>query len=121
MQAKIDNLKKQQADLDRQLAEGVTKKVFVTPHPSTDKTPYILIYGQGKITVLSQADPNGQSFTSRTAFFAWVAGRDRKTEYIVLYVRPSRFEEYESILTELRKLGFDVGLQVLGEKTEISL
>ena len=121
LQTKIDELIKQQAALDRRLAEEIVKKVFVTPHQAANKTPYVLIYGQGKITVLSQADPGGQSFTSRKAFFDWAGNLDRKTEYIVLFVRPSRFEEHASILDELKKMGFDTGLQVIGEKTELVL
>ena len=121
LQSKIDELTKRQEALDRQLATDIAKRVFVTPHKTTDKTPHILIYGQGRITVLSQADPIGQSFTSRKAFFDWARSLNRRTEYIVLYVRPSRFEEYESVLDELKKMGFDTGLQVIGEKTEIAL
>ena len=121
IQGRIDDLKKQQTDLDRQLEKEIVQRVYAIPSKSTDKTPYLLIYGQGTITVLSQAAPKGQSFRSRQAFFSWVGSRDKKTEYLVLYVRPSRFDEYESILDGLRQLGFDVGLQVIGEKTEISL
>ena len=121
LQATLDDLTKQQADLDRQLSEHAVQKVYAIPSSSTNKTPYLLIYGQGTMTVLSQADPTGQSFTSVKAFYDWVAGRNKKTEYIVLYVRPSRFGKYEEILDELRRMGFDVGLQVIGEETEIAL
>ena len=121
LRTKQNDLQKQQAALERQLAEDVAKKVMVVPRKSTDKTPYLLIYGQGKITVLSHADPKGLSFTSRQAFFNWVQSRNPKTEYIVLYVKPSRFEEQKSILESLQKMGFETGLQVIGEKTEIVL
>ena len=120
-QAKQDDLNQQMTELERRLSQEVTHHIYAIPSKTTDKTPYLLIYGQGTITVLSQADPKGQSFTSRQAFFSWVSGRNKKTEYLVLYVRPSRFDEYENILDPLKKMGFDVGLQVLGEKTEIFL
>jgi hypothetical protein len=121
LQAKRDDLTKQQTDLDRQLTTDVVRRVYAIPSKATDKTPWLLIYGQGTITALSQANPKGQSFSSRQAFFTWAATRNVKTEYLVLYVRPSRFEEYESVLDRLKQMGFDVGLQVLGEKTEIFL
>ena len=121
LQTEIDDLQKQQAELDRRLAEEIVHRVYAMSSKATDKTPYLLIYGQGTISVISQADPKGQSFRSKQAFFSWVAGRDKKTEYLVLYVRPSRFDEYASILDQIKQLGFDVGLQVIGEKTEIFL
>ncbi len=121
LQAKIDALKNQQADLDRQLSEKVVNKVYATPNKSTDKSPILLVYGQGKINAMSQADPNGTEFVSRQVFYSWAKGKNRKTEYFVLYVRPSRFKDYESIIDELKGMGFEIGLQVIGEKTEIAL
>ena len=121
LQSRNDDLKKQQTDLNLQLEKEVVQRVYAVPNKMTDKIPYLLIYGQGTIRVLSQADPDGQSFRSRQAFFTWVANRNQKTEYFVLYIRPSRFDEYASILDQLKQLGFDIGLQVIGENTEISL
>lgn len=121
LQTKLEDLTKQQTDLDSRLATEVVRRVYAIPNKTTDKTPWLLVYGQGTITVMSQADPKGQAFSSRQAFFSWAATRNVKTEYLVLYVRPSRFDEYESVLDRLKQMGFDVGLQVLGEKTEIFL
>jgi len=121
LQTTIGELKKQLAELDSQLSVEMAKKIFAIPNKATDKTPYILVYGQGPITVLSENDPMEQTFASTTAFLKWVDERDRKTEYIVLYVRPSRFGDYKNVLDGLKRREFDTGLQVLGEDTEITL
>jgi len=50
-----------------------------------------------------------------------VSKRNYNTEHFVVYVRPSRFGQQDDIVKDLRARGFDVGLQVIGEKTNLSL
>ncbi|MDR3182422.1 MAG: hypothetical protein LBT89_05775 [Planctomycetaceae bacterium] len=118
LQAKLQGLKNKNTALDRKLAESVSQKVYVSAPQSTGKTPYVLIYGAGTITILSLSDLGEKKFSSKSAFYAWADNCNKNTEYFVLYIRPSRFEEYESVLETLKQKGFDVGLQVIGETTE---
>ena len=47
--------------------------------------------------------------------------QDYAKEHFVVYVRPSRFGQHDEIVKDLRARGFDVGLQVIGEKTSLSI
>ena len=127
LQSKLEALKKEQDNLRRQLIGDTAKKLLVTLHEEPGKIPHIVVYGEGTLTVYSQNNPSGRLFFHPQLFFTWVGRRNKDNEYFVLFVRPSRFEgptgtdDYKIILGELQKKGFDVGLQVIGEKTEITL
>jgi uncharacterized coiled-coil protein SlyX len=104
---------------------GVQMRV-VAPK-KTDKKAFIVDYGKGIITVIPADGSPKLTFPSADRFDAWVAERDPKKEHYVVYVRPSRFEEHNAsgkhnrIVTNLRERGFDVGLQVIGEKAYLTL
>jgi predicted RNase H-like nuclease (RuvC/YqgF family) len=121
LQAKIQELKIKNIDLEKQLAGMVALQLKVTVPKDSDKTSFILDYGQGTITVIPTDGLSKQTFFSRTQFSNWIASRDYKTEHFVVYVRPSRFGQHEEIIKDLQARGFDVGLQVIGEKTSLSL
>jgi hypothetical protein len=120
LRTKLDALKKEQAELSRPLQVETPKTLFVEMHEATDKLPYIVVYGKDTLTVQTLTDSKKIMFPESKAFFDWVKGKDRETEYMVLFVKPSRFGDYESIIEELKKLDFDVGFQVINEKTEIT-
>jgi hypothetical protein len=107
--------------LDKQLAERSSLQIKVTVPKDTDKTAFLLDYGQGIINIVPTDGSQKQTFSSRTQFSNWVAKRNYQTEHFVVYVRPSRFGQHDEIVKDLRARGFDVGLQVIGEKTSLSL
>ena len=121
LQAKFEELKTKNTTLERQLAERAAVQLKVTIPKDTDKTAFILVYGQGIINVIPTDGTSKQTFSSRTQFSNWVSRRDYENEHFVVYVRPSRFGQHEEIVKDLRARGFDVGLQVTGEKTDLSL
>jgi len=104
---------------------GVQMRV-VTPK-NTDKEAFIVDYGSGIITVIPADGSSKRTFASAAQFNNWVSGRDPKKEHYVVYVRPSRFREHNAsgrhnpIVTNLREKGFDVGFQVIGERTYLTL
>jgi len=121
LQTKVRELRAKNAALDQQLAQRAVPQLRVTVPKDTDKTAFILDYGQGVITVIPADGSAKQTFTSRSQFAAWVGRRNHDTEHFVVYIRPSRFGQHEEIVRDLRARGFDVGLQVIGEKTSLSL
>ena len=121
LQAKIQELKSKNTALDQQIASSAALQLKVTVPKDTDKTAFILDYGQGTITVIPTDGSANQRFSSRSQFANWVSRRDHDTEHFVVYVRPSRFGQHDDIIKDLRARGFDVGLQVIGERTNLSL
>ena len=121
LQAKIRELKAQNVALDQQLANRAAVQLKVSVPKDSDKTAFILNYGQGTISVIPTDGSPTQTFSSRSQFSNWVSGKNYATEHFVVYVRPSRFGQHEEIVKDLRARGFDVGLQVIGEKTNLSL
>jgi len=121
LQAKIQELKTKNTALDQQLAQRAGIQLKVTVPKDTDKTAFILDYGQGVINVVPTDGSPKQTFSSRTQFSNWISRRDYTKEHFVVYVRPSRFGQHDEIVKDLRARGFDVGLQVIGEKTNLSL
>lgn len=121
LQAKIQELKAKNIGLERQLAERSGLQLKVSVPKDSDKAAFILDYGQGVITVIPTDGSPQQKFSTRTQFSNWISRRDYKTEHFVVYVRPSRFGEHDAIVKDLRARGFDVGLQVIGEKAQLSL
>ena len=105
---------------------GVQMNIVVPKN--TDKKAFIVdYYGQGSVTVIPADGSPKLTFSSAAQFDNWASRRDPKKEHYVVYVRPSRFGEHNAsgrhnkIVTNLREKGFDVGLQVIGEKTYLTL
>ena len=127
-QSKLNALNREKDGLEKQWTTDGPKKVdvFVEPHLITEKTPHILVYGANMITIHSLDAPK-HPFLNEQEFYRWADGRDREKEYIVVFARPSRFEtttntpDCKKVLDKLREMGFDVGLQVISENTEITL
>jgi hypothetical protein len=128
LHAKFDGLRKKNEylkdDLNRPLRRDTAKELLITLHEEPDKIPCILVYGEN-LTVYSQGEQSEKSFDQPQKFFEWVRTRDKAQEYVVLFVRPSRFEgraganDYTIILDKLYDMEFDVGLHVIDEKTKI--
>ncbi|MCL2711646.1 MAG: hypothetical protein FWE95_12275 [Planctomycetaceae bacterium] len=121
LRAKIRELKSKSTALDQQIASSAALQLKVTVPKDTDKTAFILDYRQGTITVIPTDGSPNQRFSSRSQFANWVSGRNYATEHFVVYMRPSRFGQQDDIVKDLRARGFDVGLQVIGEKTNLLL
>ena len=121
LQAKIRELKAKSSALEQQIANSAALQLKVTVPKNTDKTAFILDYRQGIISVIPTDGSPKQAFSSRSQFANWVSKRNYSTEHFVVYIRPSRFGQHEDIIKDLRARGFDVGLQVIGEKTNLSL
>jgi cell division protein FtsL len=121
LQAKILELKAKNTALDQQVASSAAVQLKVTIPQDSDKTAFILDYGDGKINVIPTDGSRKQTFSSQSQFFTWAGQRDYKTEHFVVYVRPSRFGRQDEIIKNLRARGFDVGLQVIDEKTDLTL
>ena len=121
LEEKVRELRAKNTALDQQLAQRAVPQLRITVPKDTDRTAFILDYGQGVINVIPVDGSPTQRFSTRSQFDAWIRGRNPVTEHFVVYVRPSRFGEHEAIVRSLRARGFDVGLQVIGEKTNLSL
>ncbi len=110
------------AELDRELAASDSQKIFFAKRHTTDKTPYILVYGVNGITVSSFTKTEPTTFGSDRVFLEWARKNCKpRTEYFVLYLRPSRIGQYQNLIDALRSIGFDVGFDLIGEETEFSL
>ena len=121
LQAKVQELQTKNTGLETQLANRAGIQLKVTIPKDSNKTAFLLDYGRGVITVIPADGSAKQTFSSRTQFANWISRRNYETEHFVVYVRPSRFGQHEDIVKDLRARGFDVGLQVIGEKTNLSL
>ncbi|GHT44117.1 hypothetical protein FACS189454_00700 [Planctomycetales bacterium] len=121
LQVKLDALKAKHKELDKELAKSVSPQLKVKVPKQSDKQSYIVLYGSGKITVIPADGSAEQTFTGKNEFDRFVRSKDKRKEYFVMYIRPSRFDRYEEVLNELKRQGFDVGLQVIGEKTDFSI
>jgi myosin heavy subunit len=121
LQAKERELRTKNMELDQKLAAETIPQLILSARKSSDKTPYILIYGGNRIEVLSIDGSAKKNFTSRSQFYSWANSCNKRTEYFVLFVRPSRFDRYEEVLGALKSKGFDIGLQVIGETTNFSI
>lgn len=123
LRRKVQEAKNRNAELDRSIAETseVSKKVFFTKKQTTDKTPYIVIYDSKAITVLTFTKSKAATFSSDEKFLDWAQRRNTRTEYFVLYLRPSQIRNHEKMIKALRSKGFDVGFDLLGETTDFAL
>jgi septal ring factor EnvC (AmiA/AmiB activator) len=108
-------------ELDKELAKDITASLKVKIPKQADKNAFIVLYGAGKIDLLPTDGSPERTFTSKSEFEQFVRTRDKNKEYFVMYIRPSRFDRYEEIMNDLKSLGFDTGLQVIGEKTDFSI
>jgi uncharacterized phage infection (PIP) family protein YhgE len=120
LQTKEEELQQNNAELDKKLVAENIPQLHISSVKTTDKTPYVFIYGQNGIDVISIDGSVKKTFTSQKQFYSWADTCNQKTEYFVLFVRPSKFDRYEEVLGDLRLKGFDVGLQVIGETTQFS-
>ncbi|MDR0609229.1 MAG: hypothetical protein LBG58_03900 [Planctomycetaceae bacterium] len=121
LQTKEYELRKKNTELDEILVAQNIPQILISAQKSSDKTPYILIYGQNGIDIISIDGSIKQFFSSWNRFDSWLKNCNKDTEYFVLFVRPSKFDRYEEVLKGLQLKGFDVGLQVIGETTEFSI
>jgi myosin heavy subunit len=121
LQAKVKELKAKNTALDQEIAKVISPQLKVSIPQNSDKTAYIIVYGQEGLTIIPTDGSLQQKFTSQSDFYNWVNQRNNQTEYFVLYVRPSRFGHYDEILDQLKGKEFDVGLQVIDEKTHFIL
>jgi len=140
MQTEIDNLTdklakqtKSKATLEKEIQDlkdknkaqdqQITGRVKVVFKKDTNKTAFIVDYknvsGRDTIAVYREDGSSERTFSSQVAFFEWMDGRNRNNEHFIVYIRPSRFTQYNRIIEVLRLMKFDVGLQVIGEDTNL--
>jgi septal ring factor EnvC (AmiA/AmiB activator) len=119
--AQRDDVNTKLRELDKELAKDITTSLKVKIPKQSDKNAFIVLYGAGKIVLLPTDGSPERTFTSKSAFEQFAKTRDKNKEYFVMYIRPSRFDRYEEIMNYLKSLGFDTGLQVIGEKTEFNI
>jgi hypothetical protein len=121
LQTKENELQENNTELDKIIVTRDIPQLRISAQKISNKTPYILIYGQKGIDIISIDGLVKKFFSSRNMFNSWIKSCNKETEYFVLFVRPSKFDRYEEILNDLRLKEFDVGLQVIGETTEFSI
>jgi|YNPMSStandDraft_1061717.scaffolds.fasta_scaffold11901_2 hypothetical protein len=56
-----------------------------------------------------------------SAFIQWARSRDPRREYFVLFVRPSGLPAYDELRKKLETLGFQLGVDVLGDSQKLFL
>ena len=97
---------------------------IIDAHPDRLE-PWLLEVSKDRIRV--GAKDGGSSvveFRAKTAgdrlslFLAWAKNQDHKTHYFVILLKPSAVEQLADIQESLRKMGFEIGLDLLPEKWE---
>ncbi|MGL6197014.1 MAG: hypothetical protein ACRC2T_19555 [Thermoguttaceae bacterium] len=123
LRKKAQEMVTENATLDRELASNVkSNKIQFSTRKSTDKTPWIVVYDTKGISVMTFAEPEPKLFKSENEFLYWIRkNRNPRTEYFVVYLRPSRISTYETFLKNIRSQGFDLGLDLMSETTEFSI
>jgi myosin heavy subunit len=121
LQSQAKSLRTKNSELDKEVAQDVAVQLKVTVPKTQEKTAFILIYGNNGIDVLPTDGSPAKNYKTASSLDSWIDTRDKNKEYFVVYVRPSRFGRYEKIIQDLKVKGFDVGLQVIGEKTSFMI
>jgi len=97
---------------------------IIDEHPDRLE-PWLLEVSKNRVRV--GAKDGGSSvveFHAKTAqkrlklFLAWAKNQDQKMHYFVILLKPSAVEQFEEFQENLKKMGFDIGLDLLPEKWE---
>ena len=104
--------------------QQVANRVKTIVVNETNKTPLIVDFGgtvggRSPISVHREDGSQERTFSSQTDFFVWANGKNPSRDHFVIYVRPSRFGQERRVIEVLRTMKFEVGLQVIGEKTNL--
>jgi hypothetical protein len=121
LQEKVDKLRADNTKLDNTIAATITQKLKVKVQKTSNKTAFICVYGENGLTIIPTDGSPQKHFTSRSEFYQWVDSRNKEMEYFIIYFRPSRFKRYDEMIKQLKSKGFDVGFQVIGEKTSLTV
>ena len=54
-------------------------------------------------------------------FSRWLTGLDQSKEYVVVILRPSGVEKYDSVVTAIRDAGLALGSELAGESVTVTL
>lgn len=123
----LKRLEKKRADLQRQNQEldekiqaaQVNKFNLFTREGGHKEIPWVVDLCGSKTVVFSLGQKIRKDFSDYKAFLRWIQDRNRKTEYFILVVRPSSSEFCTEVQEEIRRSGFKIGLEVIGEDEEI--
>lgn len=121
LQTELQELLQKNSTLDQQIASAnfKTDKIQFSQQQATDKSPMIVILGKS-ISVILLDTQDRKEFQSDIQFTKWMETRNRNTEYFVMYIKPSRIDDYKFFIKILKDAGFDVGFDVMGEQTDIA-
>jgi hypothetical protein len=115
----ITELTLKNQELDKKITVTITQQLNVTIQKIPDKRAFICVYGEDGLTIIPTDGSVQKKFTSQSEFYQWVDSQNNKTDHFIIYFRPSRFGRYKEVLDRLRAKGFDIGSQVIGEKTNL--
>jgi archaellum component FlaC len=119
----LATLQRENQSLKTQRAQPTPASAGVSVTNTTTKTVFIVDYqnvgGQDRITVHPEDGSPRQTFASRTQFTNWLSSRNPNRDHFMVYVRPSRYGQYRTIINDLRSRGFSRGLQTIGEETAL--
>lgn len=112
------------SDLKAQLAEQMnTPSVSYIIDGKLDMTPWLIELTGNSLRVASHdlttiLEFNTSDHRSRERLFAtWAKNRDTHSEYFVILIKPSGWNDYEnSFMSRITELGFDIGTDLIPEE-----
>lgn len=125
--ANRDEQRRQERDRQRLDAEPRRpSRLVFNASPQDGRTPVLLDVSERGLVGL---DPtHGQVVRLGTlrlgvpgGLSRWLAGLESDIRYIVVVLRPSGLESYESVREKVVEAGFDIGLELVGESMQIGL
>ena len=103
-----------------------SNRLIYNPTLDSNRKPWLVDIQRGKILVAPAGEKaKPVAFTSTAervrvhAFLKWSKTRDSAQDYFVLLVRPTEISTYDTLVVELRDLGFHIGIDLFGEEVTI--
>jgi hypothetical protein len=119
LQTTADELTLKNQQLDDEITAAVPPQLLVSIQKKADKKAFLCVYGQDGLEIIPTDGSIAKKFTSQSAFYNWLDSCNKSTDHFIIYFRPSRFGRYKEIVDRIKSKGFDIGYQVIGEKTNL--
>lgn len=81
----------------------------------TSRTPWLVQIDDGQLIAAMAGSGKAQEFTSPAQFIRFAKTLPRKQKYVVMIVRPDGVANFDDVKEELGDLGFDLGVELIGD------
>jgi hypothetical protein len=108
-----DRIAQREKDLD-----ALRNRIIFNPSDGDGKTPWLVEVSAEDIVVAQtgvSAPPT--KLPSVAAFRTWAGQRDKTRDYFVLLVKPDGIDGFHSLNEAIRRMGFDIGYDLLDPNT----